>query len=144
MKKLLLAIVALFALVGCSADPEAKTAKECSADPEAKTAREWVREALIEDYVGDDEVVFHFEDDYQVYLGGENLGNYFKWENECDYFAIISVEVILLSGGRNKNYIARIGWNDSDRLTNACTNPRDQKISDEDIVGAIIHEIDQE
>ena len=117
MKKVLLAIVALFALVGCSADPEAKTAKE------------WVKEALIEDYVGDDEVVFHFEEDYEIYVGGENLGNYIEWEG--DYVAIISVEVIQLDGEIIKNYYAFIIWEDDGNLFNLFTKPENRKISDE-------------
>ena len=120
MKKLLLAIVALFALVGCSADPEAKTAKE------------WVKEALIEDYVGDDEVVFRFEDNYQVYLGGENLGNWFKYNG--DYFAFFSIEVIQIDGGIVKKYYAFILWEDDGNLFNLLAKPEDRKISDEFII----------
>ena len=117
MKKLLLAIVALFALVGCSSDPEAKTIKE------------WVREALIEDYVGDDEVVFHFEEDYEFYVGGKNLGNYTEWEGY--YFAIFSIEVIQLDGEIIKKYYAFIQWKDDGDLFNLFTEPEDHIISDE-------------
>ena len=120
MKKLLLAIVALFALVGCSADPE------------AKTAREWVKEALIEDYVGDDGVVFHFEDDYEIYFDGENLGNYV--EIEGNRIAFFSIEVIQLDGGIIKNYYAFIAWEDDGNIFNFLVKPNDQKISDEFIV----------
>ena len=120
MKKLLLAIVALFALVGCSADPE------------AKTAREWVREALIEDYVGDDEVAFRFNDDYEIYVGGDNLGNYIEWEG--DYVAILSVEVIQFDGEIIKNYYAFIIWEDDGNLFNLFTKPEDRKISDEFLI----------
>ena len=120
MKKLLLAIVALFALVGCSADPEAKTAKE------------WVKEALIEDYVGDDEVVFHFEDNYEIYFGGENFLNYV--EIEGNRIAFFSIEVIQLDGGIIKNYYAVITWEDDGNIFNFLVKPNDQKISDEFIV----------
>ena len=121
MKKLLLAIVALISLVGCSADPE------------AKTAREWVREALIEDYVGDDEVVFHFEDDYEIYFGGENLGNYV--EIEGNRIAFFSIEVIQLDGGIIKNYYAYIQWEDDGNIFNLMTKPEHRKISDEFLIG---------
>jgi len=120
MKKLLLAVVALISLVGCSADPEAKTAKE------------WVREALIEDYVGDDEVVFHFEEEYEIYAGGENLGNYIEWEG--DYFAIFSIEVIQLDGGIIKKYYAFIVWEEDGNIFNLFTKPENRKISDEFII----------
>ena len=121
MKKLLLAVVALISLVGCSADPE------------AKTAREWVREALIEDYVGDDEVVFHFEDDYEIYFGGENLGNYV--EIEGNRIALFSIEVIQLDGGIIKNYYAFIAWEDDGNIFNLMTKPEHRKISDEFLIG---------
>ena len=122
MKKILLAVVALFSLVGCSADPEAKTAKE------------WVKEVLIEDYyVGDDEVVFRFEDNYQVYLGGENLGNWFKYNG--DYFAFFSVEVIQIDGGIVKKYFAYIQWEDDGNIFNFMTKPEHRKISDEFLIG---------
>lgn len=118
MKKLIILLLTILCISGCSADPEAKTAKE------------WVREALIEDYVGDDEVVFHFEEDYEIYVGGENLGNYIEWEG--DYIAIISVEVILLDGEIIKNYFAFIQWEDDGNLfSNLFLKPEDRKISDE-------------
>jgi len=128
MKKLLLAIVALISLVGCSADPE------------AKTAREWVKEALIEDYVGDDGVVFHFEDDYEIYFDGENLGNY--TENYGYYFAFLSVEVIQLDGGIVKKYFAYIQWKDDGNIFNKAfmTKPEDRKISDKYIIDFEIEE----
>lgn len=127
MKKLLLALVALFALAGCSADPEAKTAKE------------WVREALIEDYVGDDEVVFHFEDDYEIYVSGENLGNYVELEGK--YFALFSIEVIQPDSEIIKRYYAFIGWEDDGNLFNLLfMKPEHHKISDEFLIGLDIIE----
>jgi len=121
MKKLLLAVVALISLVGCSADPEAKTAKE------------WVKEALIEDYVGDDEVAFRFNDDYEFYAGGENLGNYVELEG--GYIALFSIEVIQLDGGIIKNYYAYIQWEDDGNIFNFMTKPEHRKISDEFLIG---------
>ena len=126
MKKLLLAIVALISLVGCSTDPEAKTAKE------------WVKEALIEDYVGDDEVIFHFEDDYEIYFDGENLGNYV--EIEGNRIAFFSIEVIQLDGGIIKNYYAYIQWEDDGNILNHMTKPEHRKISDEFIINFEIEE----
>ena len=117
MKKLIILLLTVLCISGCSADPEAKTAKE------------WVREALIEDYVGDDEVVFHFEDDYEIYVSGENLGNYIEWEGE--YIALFSIEVIQLDGEIIKKYYAFIRWEDDGNLFNLFTKLEDRKISDE-------------
>ncbi len=127
MKKLLLAVVALISLVGCSADPEAKTAKE------------WIKEVLIEEYyVGDDGVIFHFEDDYEVYAGGENLGNYVR--HHGDYIAFLSVDVIQMNGGIIKKYYAFIQWEEEINLSNLFLKPQDQKISEEYIVDFEIEE----
>ena len=119
MKKLIILLLTVLCVSGCSADPE------------AKTAREWVKEALIEDYVGDDEVVFHFEEDYEIYAGGENLGNYIEWEGS--YIAFLTVEVYDFDGF-DKKYYAFIVWEDDGNIFNFLVKPNDQKISDEFIV----------
>ncbi|MDY0015797.1 MAG: hypothetical protein RBS13_06265 [Bacteroidales bacterium] len=117
MKKLIVLLLTVLCISGCSADPEAKTAKE------------WVKEALIEDYVGDDEVVFLFEDDYEIYVGGDNLGNYVEWEGE--YLAIFSIEVIQFDGEIIKKYYAFIQWEEHGNSLNLFTKPENRKISDE-------------
>ena len=58
--------------------------------------------------MGDDEVVFHFEEDYEFYVGRINLGNYIEWEG--DYLSLSSVEVIQFDGEIIKKYYAFIQW----------------------------------
>lgn len=120
MKKLIILLLTVLCISGCSVDPE------------AKTAREWIREALIEDYVSDDEVVFHFEDDYEIYVSGENFGNYIEWEG--DYIALFSIEVFQLDGKISKKYWAFINWEDDGNLFNFLTKPENRKISDEFLI----------